>query len=89
MTHGYTTHGYQPGGGDRPPVPTTGSGVHPSPLDEALRIARAASHSRRLDTATQAAIDALVAVAREQSSAIAALDLRLRAIESARIIIDP
>ena len=60
-----------------------------SPLDEALRIARAASHSRRLDTATQAAIDALLAAVCEQRDALLGLDRRLRAIESSRIIIDP
>ncbi len=31
-------------------------------LEDAWRFARAASHSRRLDTATQAALDALVAL---------------------------
>ncbi len=50
----------------------------PSPsLEEAFRLARAAAHSRRLDIATQAALDALVDFARAARSRIRELDAEL------------
>ena len=61
----------------------------PSPLDEALRVARACAHSRRLDTASQAAIDALVALGRSQAAELHSLRARVAALESLRLIIDP
>jgi hypothetical protein len=61
-------------------------------LEEAMRVARAASHSRRLDTATQAALDALVAFSKAVVDRIVRTDLelneaqnRIAALEAARV----
>ncbi len=67
-----------------------------TPIEEALRTARAASHSRRLDTATAAAVEAIVAFGhavvdrdREIERALADVRARLSALESVRPLIDP
>ncbi len=46
-------------------------------LEDALRIARAASHSRRLDAATQAALDAIVAFGRAAVDRMLQIDVEL------------
>ncbi len=46
-------------------------------LEDALRVARAASHSRRLDTATQAALDALVVLGHAACERILHMDAAL------------
>jgi hypothetical protein len=46
-------------------------------LEDALRCARAASHSRRLDTATQAALDAIVALGRHLVEGALRMDAEL------------
>ncbi len=70
--------------------PVTGSSMSHG-LEEALRVARAASHSRRLDTATQAALDALVALGQAVVDRSLRADLalddardRIAALEAAR-----
>ncbi|RBP15851.1 hypothetical protein DFR50_107121 [Roseiarcus fermentans] len=64
----------------QPPAPPDPNGA----LEEAARVARAASHSRRLDTATQAALNALVAFAEATVGALRAQ--RRRIDEQARAI---
>ena len=58
-------------------------------FEEALRVARATSHSKRLDTATQAALAAIVQFGHAAVEAFRALERRVGAIESGRPIVDP
>ena len=75
-----------PHGCDPAPEPARG-------LEDAFRRARAASHSRRLDTAAQAALDALVAFDRamldrtlQLEAALEQAHVRIATLEAARLL---
>lgn len=58
-------------------------------LEEALRIARAATHCKRLDTATQGALDAIVRFGHAAVDAAKALERRVAELERRRSSLPP